>query len=240
MYGFEYVILVLFNSYVYHPGILKNPYFDNIMGSIFSNAIYIPSAAQFIAAFRLKLIWVVLITGIFLGIEWLFLALGIYKHFWWSTLYTAIGLPTFFLISRQWYILIRKTYNSFVQILTLYFISISILANFFFILAAFLKTHYFSIGWFENHTRDHVAFDAFYLSLLSIILVVLVYFRLNILFKSLGIILMLISNLILLKLNIMHVLNKWTLVDFAVVYVLGLVIILHLNRLLHKNNLLYP
>ncbi|MGG0717867.1 hypothetical protein ABE096_09815 [Robertmurraya massiliosenegalensis] len=107
-YIFEYFILHLFRAYRYKPKILKNEYFDNFLGAILSQAIYIPFTGVFLSAFKLK--WKVKSLFIFYFhiIERLFLHLKIYKTRWWNPVTTSILLPIYFFLSDKWYEQLQK------------------------------------------------------------------------------------------------------------------------------------
>jgi hypothetical protein len=76
---FENVILHWFHSYEYYPGILKIPYYDLSLGAYLSQVYYVSSVAFFIAAFQLPFGWSLLFFAMFVGIEYCFLALGVYN-----------------------------------------------------------------------------------------------------------------------------------------------------------------
>jgi FlaA1/EpsC-like NDP-sugar epimerase len=100
-HNFDYVVLVLLKGYKYIPKFLKQKDFDNILGAIFSQSIYVPSTALFITSFRLGWKIKVLFGVYFAIIERLFLRLGIYYNNWWSTLYTLFFTPIYFFISDK-------------------------------------------------------------------------------------------------------------------------------------------
>jgi hypothetical protein len=96
-YLFEYFVLNLFQGYTYKPKILKNRKLDNILGGVFSQAIYIPIIATTITAFRLGWKWKVFFTVYFTLIERLFIYWKIFKKRWWKTFYTFFFLLLFFM-----------------------------------------------------------------------------------------------------------------------------------------------
>lgn len=102
-YLFEYFVVNLFHGYTYRPGVLKNKNFDKIVGSIFSQDIYVPFTALFLTAFRLGWKYKLLLTFYFGVVEVIYVRLGIYTHHWWKTIYTIILLPIYFFISDKWY-----------------------------------------------------------------------------------------------------------------------------------------
>ncbi|MDQ0058771.1 hypothetical protein [Paenibacillus harenae] len=114
---FENVILHVLHSYEYYPGILKNPYHDLSLGAYLSQVYYVSSAAFFIAAFQLRFGWILLISAMFVGIEYGFLALGIYKLIWWHPSYTGVDLPVYFWISKKWCVFLLQGSSRFIAVL---------------------------------------------------------------------------------------------------------------------------
>jgi hypothetical protein len=107
-YLFEYFVLNLFHAYKYKPRILKKNYFDNILGAILSQAVYIPFTAAFVSAFRIGWIGKALFVLYFHLVERLFLKWKIYKTRWWNPIYTSFLLPIYFKLSDKWYEYLRK------------------------------------------------------------------------------------------------------------------------------------
>ncbi|WP_216773436.1 hypothetical protein [Metabacillus halosaccharovorans] len=100
---FEYIVLNLLQAYTYKPSLVKKRYFDNILGAILSQAIYIPVSATFITVFNKKLNWKLGFTVFFYCIEHLFILLKIYKINWWKPIYTVILLPVYYVLSDFFY-----------------------------------------------------------------------------------------------------------------------------------------
>lgn len=107
-YLFEYIVLSIFKAYRYSPKIFKNPHLDNILGAIFSQAIFVPFTSTFIS--EKKLGWKVkMLFGLYFSLaERVFIHKGIHRNRWWRTLYTFILIPVNFSISDFWYRHIKK------------------------------------------------------------------------------------------------------------------------------------
>lgn len=107
-HNFDYVVLVLLKGYKYIPKFFKQKDFDNILGAIFSQSIYVPSTALFITSFRLG--WKInVLMGIYFAIiERLFKKLDIFHNNWWSTFFTLNLIPIYFFISDKWYEHLKK------------------------------------------------------------------------------------------------------------------------------------
>jgi hypothetical protein len=213
-YLFEYVILVIFKSYVYHPNVLKNDYFDSILGAVVSDAFSVPMAGTLVGARKLSWKWMLFIVGILLIIEKCFLFINIYSHFWWNISYTAVGLIFCFSIAKIWYrkLLINLTIP--VHFISMYFTCMLIQTSIAFILVAFFDLYHYKIGWFADGTRDHVAFTTAYIMFLSLILTSLVTIKIKWAWKIITILLTFPIDWLLWKNDILHISDKWSLWSF--------------------------
>lgn len=230
-YLFEYIVLVLFKSYIYYPHILKEPYFDNIMGAVFSDALVVPATAMFVVAFNLSFWQILIPVGLIIGIEVLFEYLGIYKHFWWEFYYTFGGLLVAFYIAKRWHRLLKKPSSLYVHFATLYFTNLFLQASTVFFLAGVFGKFFYSVGWFLDPLRSSVAFSTLCILLLSFIFVSLVVFSLNWLWVIGGIGLMSLMNIVLFKLNILQLSESWSLGYFVILYFLIYIVLRGFNRL---------
>jgi hypothetical protein len=100
---FEYPILNLFHAYRYKPSMMKQPFFDSILGAIFSQAIYVPITTTLLTLFNRNWKWKISFSIFYFSIEKLFLRLNIYKVYWWKPIYTLVLLNAYFYISDGLY-----------------------------------------------------------------------------------------------------------------------------------------
>lgn len=169
MIGMGYIIeTIIFNflgSYEYNPNFIHhNSFYDTNLGAFVSNAFSLPVVATLIATFHLSWIWMVLFSGLFVGIEWFFLKLHIYSHNWWRLEYTGFGLPFYFAVSRVYYKWILHPSKGLKHNWLLYLIIGSISCSAHILPIIFFSNRIYSPGWFENSGRDSIAFAAiFYL-----------------------------------------------------------------------------
>ncbi|WP_088076993.1 hypothetical protein [Litchfieldia alkalitelluris] len=96
---FDYIVVSFFPGYRYRPKVLKNKYFDNILGATLSQAVYVPFTAVSISGLRLGWGAKLLFSLYFSIIEKLFIHLGLFKRKWWKTRFTFMLIPFFFFIS---------------------------------------------------------------------------------------------------------------------------------------------
>lgn len=102
-YLFEYPVLNVFKGYSYKPYILKKRPHDQILGAIFSQALYVPITATLLTLYGKNRSWKLGSTLIYYGIEHYFLRLKIYKAFWWKPIYTVFFMNMYFYISDWFY-----------------------------------------------------------------------------------------------------------------------------------------
>lgn len=157
-YIIEFVIYILLGSYHYEPNIIRwDAYYDSNMGAIASNLLCLPAIATLIAVFQLRLIWIVGFTALMVGIEWLFIHLGIYYHHWWRIEYSAIGLPFYFWLARVWYPRILFPLRGVLNYVTLLLITGALLGTLQSIPFMFFNSRYYDIGWFDTPSRNTTA-----------------------------------------------------------------------------------
>jgi hypothetical protein len=132
------------------------------MGAIASNALALPVVATFISTFRKNWMWLIVFTGLFAGIEWLFLKLDIYSHHWWKISYTALGLPLYFTLAKLLYQKILRPLEGSLHTLIL-FLAIGPISGTLHILPImFFSNRLYELGWFVNETRDTNAFASIF------------------------------------------------------------------------------
>ncbi|MBO1512847.1 hypothetical protein [Metabacillus bambusae] len=150
------------------PKILKNRQLDNILGAVFSQAIYIPIIGTTITAFRLGWKWKLFFTIYFTLIERLFIYWKIFKKRWWETYYTFFFLFLFFNVSDFCYRLLKRK-NPIAQGITSYLSVTSISVNVLFILSIFSRR--FKSGFGVIHTwKEHFIIIPCYSFIISAIL----------------------------------------------------------------------
>lgn len=155
----EYFVLILFSSYQYFPTAISDVWIDNIIGAIASNDLIIPAVAVAAAAFRLRLAWLLVLSVLFMGVEWLFLHLDLFGLFWWKTMYTGIGIFLFFLIGQYLWRTIQRGHASkpFLFFYT-FFVYLFVYGTSHIIQGHFLDIHDLKVGWFPDPIRDQLAF----------------------------------------------------------------------------------
>lgn len=174
-YVFEYIILILMNSYTYKPGLVSIGIYDSILGDLSSQAFSVPAAAILVTVYQVRLKGVLSLVILFIGIEKLFLYLNIYEHNWWRTYYTGIFLFLTFFLSKWFYRMIMKV--TLLRFVALFFSVIFFLSNGMFMLFLTVPEVYFKVGWFENVYRDNIAFSTLIIIGESLFLTLALYIR---------------------------------------------------------------
>lgn len=164
---FEYVIKILFHSYDYYPNVLSNHWLDSLFGALISQAIIIPSVAMFIVAFQLNVSGIMGFCLLLMGIEELFLWLGIYEHNWWKTVYTGFFVFIGFFIGKWWETKLIDR-NAWVDWVNIFMILTLLSSTIMYLIDVFFHYRLFKAGWFQDPVRDSVALEALFIYLQSI------------------------------------------------------------------------
>lgn len=233
IYLFEFLVLVLFKGYVYKPRIFHNTYFDNIFGANVSDGFIIPSISVLIAVFDLGFWWIAFFTLCFLGIEELFLYLGVYHHFWWKTVFTGISLPVEFFLGKWVWGVIRYNMNQFTRrLFILYFSDATIQATLFFYLAAVFHLFFFHIRWFPDPTRGHIVFCTIFILIESLFFSIGVSFKKKWLWNSILLGAITVMYGILYQKGIMEVPGVWAIGILTAFHAATLFLLLFFQKLL--------
>jgi hypothetical protein len=97
---FEMIILMCLKAYIYFPKIFSNQHDDSVVGNLFSQ-FSVTSSAILITVLNLRFYWYLVIAAVYGVIEELFIQLGIYKHYWYQTWMTLIGLLILFWVAKR-------------------------------------------------------------------------------------------------------------------------------------------
>jgi hypothetical protein len=176
-YFFEFIVFILLDSYHYFPDILSNHYDDNVLGSISSQALAVPIAVTFTAAFNLKNRWTLLFIGLFLLIEKCFLHLGVYEHYWWRTYYTFFFLLPAFFLGKVWYQKLSNRKTTILYFWSLFFALITVVTTIAWVLSALLHIVEIQPNLFDNRARDLVVGGVVYFSFVTLLYSLVIYYR---------------------------------------------------------------
>ncbi|KRF03368.1 hypothetical protein ASG89_23285 [Paenibacillus sp. Soil766] len=230
----ENVICIWFQSYEYYPKILEDPYYDLILGTYLSQVYYVSSVALFIAAFNLRYRWILAFIAMFVGIEYLFLALGVYKLNWWHPGYTAVGLLIYFWISKRWHTVLLQNSSRFIRWFTLFCLNYIIYGDL--IAIPLFSNHYhFAVAWFNNPTRATVTVIIIFMLIRGAIFALVCFYKLHWSIMVLVPILMWVFYKHLIHLHMFTYKHFWDLLLFALSDIVILICCYFFNRILTKH-----
>lgn len=188
IHPFEIVVLILMDAYRYAPGIVANPTLDNYLGSYISNSIVVPVSAVAINVFSLSWGYIMAIAAIFAGIDWYFTTLGIYRHFWWKSVYTGVGLSILYAISRQiWAGLQRKKPCTIFRLAVIYLTYAPIHNLLLFLANQGGELFRFQVPGLGDSEKYHQGLFYIYLLLTSLMITLLIGMKLAFRYRLLGI-----------------------------------------------------
>ncbi len=191
----EIVVLILMEGYHYFPGILPDPKLDNYVGSYISNSLIVPAVAVAINAFSLSWGSTLSIAAIFTGVDWYFTTLGVYKHFWWKSVYTGIGLSILYVISkRMWSILQQKQPLMIFRLVIIYLTYAPIYNLIIFFVNKGGKLFRFQVPWAGDLEKYHQALFFIYLLITSSIITLCIGLKLRLCYRLLGVAILILIN----------------------------------------------
>lgn len=217
----EFIVLGLFNSYAYKTGIFIDPWAQNLLGHLILNTTLYPAISVVVAVYSLRFGGMCSITVIFLGLEYLFLKLGLYEQHWWRFYMTALTVLLLLIISKYWFAkLLRKPYGS-TRMITFYFIALLIIHTPAPILLLLGKQHYqtgLSERLFKDFYLSSIVFIFFYHLVLSFIVVLLTCVLKKWYWKAMPFIFPVIVQSIFAKTGILRIDDGWKLIYTILIY----------------------
>ena len=175
--GFTYLIeaflLIVLNAYTYYPMITPNdPFFDAVLGNFFSQ-ISITTSAVLFCTLDLKSIYVAAFAFSYYLVDMLFVRLGIYKHFWYTSELTLVGFVPIFLIIRRWYLSLKlriaaKKKGRLFQI-TLFMAIFTGCANTLYTSQKWIGVQMLHSNLYADPSKDHTATALLFVPLLTLL-----------------------------------------------------------------------
>lgn len=225
----EYFILGVFQAYSYKPGILADPSADSLAGHLICNMTLYGGLAVLVAAFSLRYYWILLISVLFMAVEFLFLKMGIYEVRWWSTYMTGIVAFIYFFSVKLWFSELKKGKNKVLRFFALYFTALSFIHFLPAILLPIGKQHY-RPGWFDDLYRDSSMFAYAYHSGIALVITALILILKKWYWKVLAIIFSFLCNSLLVKKDVLIFTNGWNFLFLTLVQIIGLLIFILLDK----------
>jgi hypothetical protein len=225
----EVVVLFVFDSYAYKPGVFNDPVAENILGHLICNGFFWGGTAVFIAAFSLNSLWILLISISYMLVEILFLKVGAYEHHWWRLYMTGAGAFVIFTLSKKWFLALKAGRHPFLRKFTFFMIAWIILQGCSVLQSLFDKQH-FLIGFVPNVYRDSILFSVPYQLCVAIIYSAFVSLHNKWYYTVLPLVLNLLTDSLFAYLKILNFYNGWNLFYFEFIRILGFVIFIFLER----------
>jgi hypothetical protein len=160
-YFIEVFLMLVTNAYIYYPKIASDSFHESLIGNFFSQY-SVSASAVLIAVFGLKIRWQIAFSIAYFLIDVLFVRLGIYAHNWYRSWYTLAG---FFIYSRiviKWHKKVFAKPSKFTYFSTLFLSTFAIGGNAIGTTLNFLEIRRFSLGLFDQPTRDNTAVSILY------------------------------------------------------------------------------
>lgn len=211
----EFIVLTTFGAYAYKPGVFPDPFADSVVGYIWGNYFIWTGAANLVVNFSLGNRWIVLLAGVFMLIETLFVALGIYEHHWWKTYMTGITVIVAMNVTTIWVARLNEQGHRFLRYFSFYLLALLFIHVPTHILLLTGKQHY-SLGLVENFYRDSILFGLPYHALVALVFALFGCLAKKGLWQLAPVPLYLLSDFILVKMNILIFLDHWNFLCLAV------------------------
>lgn len=229
----EFIVLGVFNSYAYKPGISTDLWAENLSGHLFLNASMFPASAILMVTYSLGSWGVSLIAAAFVLAEYLFVKLGIYEQHWWRYYMSGINIVTFLLLAKKWFAQIKHPQYNIPRLLTLYFVGFLIIHT----PAPFLLLlwkQYYSLDLInkivENTYRSSIIFIFSYHLIEVLLLVFFVCVLDKWYWKLVPFLIAYAGQFMLAKMNILRFLEGWTLSYSLILYTLSITVFILIEK----------
>lgn len=217
----EFIVLGIFDSYAYKPGIASDQWAENLAGHLFLNASMFPAAALLVVVYSLGYTGFTLIIAGFILAEYFFIKLGIYEQHWWRYYMSGINTAFFLLIVKKWFPRINPAKYDISRLLTLYFIGFLLLHTPAPLLLLMGKQHY-SLGLVTNVVgnmyRASIIFIFSYHMLETALMMIFVCVLDRWYWKLVPFAVIFVGQSLLAKLDILIIQNGWKLIYTVLAY----------------------
>ncbi len=234
----EFLVLGIFNSYAYKPGISTDTWAENLAGHLFLNVSMFPAAAVLMATYSLGYLGVSMITAAFILTEYLFVKLEIYEQHWWKYYMSGINIIAFLVIVKKWFAKIKHIQYNIPRLLTFYFIGFLIIHTPTPLLLL-LGKQYYSLGLIDKIVDNMYRSSTIFIFSYHLIEVTFLVFFVCVLdrwyWKLVPFVIAAVGQSILAKMNILIFMEGWKLIYSIAIYYVCLVIFI-----LIENHTLKP
>ena len=207
-YWMEVMLVLILNAYTYQPMIVQDPFFDAVLGNIFSQ-VSVSSSAVLICVFALSNGWLLGFSVAYFLVDLLFSALGVYVHNWYQSVYTLAGFLIYGGIVKYWYKKIFDSPSKKIFYPTLFLSAFAVSANLHGTVLRLLDIRIFHSAIFADPSRDHTATSLIYQSIIILISIALHKSKARWTLKALVFLLILIGQYGLIQAGVIVVKPGW-------------------------------
>ena len=175
-YILEVMLVIVFNAYHYHPGLVSDSFQDSVLGNIFSQ-VSVSTSAVLIAVFGLSWIWRAGFSVAYFLVDVLFIALGIYEHNWYRSVYTLFGFFIYSWLIKFWFDRFKSGGYRHLFNITWFLGAFAVTGNTIMMPQKLLKLQIFSVGIFADISKDHTVGMLIYGPILIILMIALHYWQ---------------------------------------------------------------
>ena len=238
----EFLVLGLFNSYIYRTGIFKDVWEQNLLGHLILNTSLYPATALIMVAFSLKYKWISFVAIIFTLIDYLYVKLNIYEHHWWKFYMTAITVVIVMLLENYWFKKIQENRSKIIRAITFYFVAILIIHAPAPILMLLNKQYYklyFINNLFKDPYLSSIIIIFLYQSIEALIAVICTCVLKKWYWALIPFFISIISQSIFYKTNIMVINSNWNFIYTLLIYDIFIAIFIFVEKNTLKSDSLF-
>lgn len=217
----EFTVLGLLNSYSYKTGLFADPWAQNLLGHLLINSTLYPAAAIVMVANSLRYGWILIVAAFFTLLEYMFVKLRIYEQHWWRYYMTPIAVVIFLAFFHKWFPKMNRRPYGLTRAVTFYFVAM-IIIHIPAPVLLLLGKQYYQIGFINNLVGNlylaSIVIIFFYHLIESFLLVLFTCVFNKWYLKILPVIISIVVQSILVKMNILIINAGWNLVYTLVIY----------------------
>jgi hypothetical protein len=236
----EFIVLGLFNSYAYKPGLIADPWAQNLLGHLLINTTLYPAAAIVMVAYSLRYGWILLVATVFTLIEYLFVNLRIYEQHWWRYYMTFIAVVIFLSIFHKWFTKMNQKRYGLTRAITFYFVAMIVIHIPAPVLLLIGKQYYqisFVNNLFNNLYLSSIIIIFFYHLIEAFLLVLFTCILKKWYLKLLPVIISIVVQSIFVKMNILIIEHSWNLLYTLFIYEIFIVAFILIEKYTLKPDL---
>lgn len=229
----EFIALGIFNGYHYKPGLLQDPWAENIAGHLLLNTTIWPAAAILMIGCSLGYGWMSLIVAFFIFLEYFFSRLGIYEQYWWRYYMSVIIVAAFLIIAKKWFGKMTASRHWLTRATTLYFVAFVVIhLHIPILLLADRQFYHFPpiLNLVGNSYLSSTIFIFIYQLLECFLIIYFVCVRNNWYWKLVPFAAAVLEQILLNKMNILVFQKGWSLINEILLYSISLLVFILIER----------